>query len=189
MNYLLKGEKTLRTTFRLLEKEDFVRWLPIFKEKDTARFLGMETGLTTEQKCTKWFEKAFWRYENCSSGMNVMIHQESKKFIGQAGLLIQNVNGLPRLEVGYSILPEFWNQGYAKEAAVRLRDIAFEKAYDKDFGNNLVSVIHEENIGSIQVALNNGMTLEAPYKDDSNPERFFVYSITREKWERIKNNR
>jgi hypothetical protein len=50
MNYLLKGEKTLRTTFRLLKKEDFVTWLPIFKEKDTARFLGMKAGLTTEQK-------------------------------------------------------------------------------------------------------------------------------------------
>jgi RimJ/RimL family protein N-acetyltransferase len=189
MNYLLKGEKTLRTTFRLLKKGDFVTWLPIFKEKDTARFLGMKTGLTTEQKCNKWFEKAFWRYENCCGGMNVMIHQESKKFVGQTGLLIQKVNGLRRLEVGYSILPEFWNQGYAKEAAARLRDIAFEKSYDKDFGSSLVSVIHEENIGSIRVALYNGMTLEAPFKDDSNPERFFVYSITREEWEGLKNDR
>lgn len=96
---------------------------------------------------------------------------------------------MQRLEVGYSILPEFWNQGYAKEAAARLRDIAFEKSYDKDFGSSLVSVIHEENIGSIRVALYNGMTLEAPFKDDSNPERFFVYSIIREEWEGLKNDR
>ncbi|MFT7386315.1 MAG: ribosomal-protein-alanine N-acetyltransferase, partial [Nonlabens sp.] len=73
--------------------------------------------------------------------------------------------------------------------AARLRDIAFEKSYDKDFGSSLVSVIHEENIGSIRVALYNGMTLEAPFKDDSNPERFFVYSITREEWEGLKNDR
>jgi RimJ/RimL family protein N-acetyltransferase len=121
--------------------------------------------------------------------MNVMIHQESKEFIGQTGLLIQTVNGLRRLEVGYSILPEFWNQGYAKEAAVRWRDTAFEKVYNKDFGNSLISVIHEQNIGSIKVALHNGMTLEAPYKEDSNTEQFFIYSITREEWERIKKNR
>ena len=71
-------------------------------------------------------------------------------------------------------------------AAVRLRDIAFEREYDKDFGNSLVSVIHKDNQGSINVAINNGMKLEAVYEDDSNPEPFQVYSISRETWEQFK---
>ncbi|MEP0480796.1 MAG: GNAT family protein, partial [Nonlabens sp.] len=64
--------------------------------------------------------------------------------------------------------------------------LAFERGYDKSFGDSLVSVIHEENIGSIKVALHNGMSLEADYIDSTITDRFLVYSITRKKWEQIK---
>lgn len=186
MSYLLTGESTVRSTFRLLKKEDYQTWLPIFKQKDTGRFLGMKSNLTVEEQCDAWFEKAFWRYDKGTSGMNVMIHKETSEFIGQAGLLVQTVNGLKRLEVGYSILPDFWKQGFAKEAAVRLRDIAFERGYDKNFGDSLVSVIHQDNIGSIKVALHNGMSLEADYIDSAITDRFLVYSINRKEWDILK---
>lgn len=186
MNYLLTGESTVRSTFRLLKREDYQTWLSIFKEENTGRFLGMKQGLTAQEQCDVWFEKAFWRYDKGTSGMNVMIHKETNEFIGQSGLLVQTVNGLKRLEVGYSILPHFWKQGFAKEAAVRLRDLAFERGYDKNFGNSLVSVIHEDNIGSIKVALHNGMSLESDYIDSTITDRFLVYSINRKTWEQIK---
>ncbi|WP_124978931.1 GNAT family N-acetyltransferase [Nonlabens xiamenensis] len=186
---LLFGAQTTRTKFRRLEPEDFEVWKALFELPDTRKFLGMSSGLTSQQQCEKWFEISFNRYKEGLSGMNVMIDKATGKFVGQCGLLIQTVNGQPRLEVGYSIHPDFHRKGYAKEAAVFLRDLAFEKSYDKAFGNSLVSVIHHQNQGSINVALHNGMTREAAYEDDKNPECFVVYSISRITWEELKAKR
>jgi len=38
--------------------------------------------------------------------MNVLIHKQTGEFIGQYGLLIQNVDNTEELEVAYSIIPQ-----------------------------------------------------------------------------------
>lgn len=155
MNYLLTGEETKRLKFRKLERTDFNDWQPLFEVKEVASYLGLDTTLTKKELCEKWFEKAFWRYDNNKGGMNVLVDKKTNKMIGQSGLLIQNVNGQEYLEVGYSILPEFWGKGYASEAAQKCKEFAFTN----DFRDELISMIHADNIASQKVAINNGMTL------------------------------
>ena len=155
MNYLLTGEESERLKFRVLKKSDFKDWQPLFEEKEVAIYLGLDTTLSRKELCEKWFEKAFWRYENNKGGMNVLVDKKTNKMVGQSGLLIQNVNGQEYLEVGYSILPEYWGRGYASEAAQKCKEFAFAN----DFRDELVSMIHVDNIASQKVALKNGMTL------------------------------
>ncbi|MFT6850981.1 MAG: ribosomal-protein-alanine N-acetyltransferase [Sphingobacteriales bacterium] len=173
MNFLLTDQETNRLKFRILTMQDFETWLPLFKEKDVAKFLAMDPGLSEHELCEKWFEKSMHRYENELGGMNVMIDKNTNEFIGQCGLLIQKIENIDRLEIGYSILPKFWGKGYASEAAIKCKNFAFESR----FSESLISMVHIENIGSEIVAKRNGMTVERRI-DDSN-----IFSIDQKQWE------
>ncbi|MFT4695748.1 MAG: ribosomal-protein-alanine N-acetyltransferase [Urechidicola sp.] len=174
MNYLLTGEETERLSFRLLNNEDYDSWLPLFERKNVAKFLLLDHSLSQKELCDKWFEKSMMRYEKKLGGMNVFFDKVSGEFIGQCGLLIQNIEDVEYLEVGYSILPTHWNRGYASEAAIKCKNFAFEN----DLTDSLISIIHKENIGSRKVAINNGMSL---FKNNlKNPNTDFdMYRISK----------
>lgn len=156
MKYLLEGEETSRLKFRLLESADFDLWLELFKQKNIAKFLGFDVTLSPEELCRTWFDKVFDRYKNNLGGMNVLIDKDTNAFVGQCGLLIQTVEEEERMEIGYSMLPSCWGKGYATEAAVKCKNYAFEN----NLTENLISIVHIENIGSEKVARKNGMELE-----------------------------
>jgi len=172
MNYLLTHQETERLKFRLLEPEDFDSWIGLFKAENVAKYLDLDASLSDSELCKAWFDKAFYRYDNNLGGMNVLVDKETNHLVGQCGLLIQSIEDEQRLEIGYSILPEFWNRGFASEAAAKCKHFAFEN----DFADSLISMVHEENIGSEKVALKNGMTLEKKIKS------FNIFSIARENW-------
>lgn len=177
MNYLLIGEETERLKFRLHMQEDFEEWVPLFYEKESAPNLGMDPSLSPTELCKKWFKKSMNRYEMNLGGMNVLIDKTSGRLVGQCGLLIQSIEGQQYLEVGYSILPEFWRKGYATEAAQKCRDFAFEN----DFTEKLISVVNTDNFGSAKVAMNNGMSIERKI-DDYSGMPINLFSIKKNQW-------
>lgn len=177
MKYLLNGEETERLRFRLLQNEDFEAWVPLFRHPDVARFLGLDPGLTERELCQLWFDKVYNRYEKDTGGMNVLIDKQSNRLVGQCGLLVQTVEEKKRLEVGYSMLPEFWNMGYASEAAQKCRDFAFTN----DFTDSLISIVHVDNIGSASVARKNGMEVELLIPDfDGSPVN--IFAVQKQDW-------
>ncbi|WP_267401804.1 MULTISPECIES: GNAT family N-acetyltransferase [unclassified Chryseobacterium] len=116
----------------------------------------MENFKTPKECCEKWFEWTFHRYENNLGGQNVLISKETQQLIGQCGLLVREVENTFELEIAYSILPEFRDQGFAIEAATKCKDFAFEN----NLHNRLVSIIIPENKDSKNIALKNGMTFK-----------------------------
>lgn len=177
MKYLLDNEETNRLKFRLLKQSDFDIWINLFKEDKVAQFLGFDTSKSPIELCEIWFEKVFYRYENDLGGMNVLIDKNTGTFVGQCGLLIQTVENIDRLEIGYSLLPEHWGKGYATEAAVKCKNFAFEKKHS----DSLISIVHIENIASQKVALNNGMRIEKRLESyKGNPVD--IFQINRTQW-------
>jgi RimJ/RimL family protein N-acetyltransferase len=169
MKYLLTGEETERLEFRLLKKSDFETWLPLFDNKDVARFLALDETKSKRELCEFWFEKVFNRYDNDLGGMNVLIEKSTGNFIGQCGLLVQEIDGEKGLEVGYSILPNYWGKGYASEAAIKCKEFAFYH----NFSDRIISVIHPDNIGSQKVAIRNGMSLMKETEFHGMPAQIF----------------
>jgi len=177
MKYLLTGETTERLEFRLLATSDFDAWLPLFKAENIVPFLGLDPKLTVRERCEFWFNKAFARYENDQGGMNVLIDKTTGKMVAQAGLLIQNIEGVERMEVGYSVLPEHWGKGFAFEAAQKCKNFAFEN----NFVTSLMSMVHVDNLGSEKVAIRNSMTLEQ-YIDCYEGIPVNIFSIEKKNW-------
>ena len=154
MKYLLTNEESNRLNFRLLDEIYFDNWLEFFKEPNTVQFIGLDSTKTPTELCRQWFDIVNDRYKNDLGGMNALIDKNTNTFIGQCGLLVQEVDGITELEIGYSILPAHRNKGYASEAATKCRDFAFSKGYRE----SLISIIHVDNIRSEKVAIKNGMT-------------------------------
>jgi ribosomal-protein-alanine N-acetyltransferase len=155
MSLLLDGKQTERLTFRKVQLADFNTWLEFFRHPDTHKHWVSEQS-TPEQTCRDWYARQQQRYNNDEGGMNALIEKATGKLIGHCGLLRQTVDGIPELEIGYSLLPEFWNKGYASEAAIACRDHAFQQRLSP----GLISIISVTNTASEKVAMKVGMKVE-----------------------------
>lgn len=155
MNLLLKGEETKRLLFRKVSPSDFNAWLPFHHDPKSSHFWK---GLPEdpETACQQQFERIFERYEKNLGGMNALILKTSGNLIGLYGLLVQTIDGIDELEIGYSILPQYWQKGFATEAAKKCKVFAFENS----LAGSLISIIQVDNLPSQKVALSNGMFLD-----------------------------
>lgn len=179
MKYLLTNQQTELLHFRILEQSDFENWLELFKDEQTSKMLGMDNFKTPKERCEKWFEMTFHRYENNLGGQNVLISKENNQLVGQCGLLVREVENEFELEIAYSILPEFRGKGFAIEAARKCRDFAFES----QFHNRLISIIIPENDNSKNVALKNGMSFIKQI--DYSGKKMDLFQITKQDWENL----
>ncbi|CAN5167684.1 GNAT family N-acetyltransferase [soil metagenome] len=155
MQYLLTNEQSERLLFRKLEENDFDTWLEFYKDPSSTH--QWFSGITDPaENCRLWFDKTFSRYANNKGGMNILIDKTTNALVGQCGLLIQTVDGIEELEIGYSIMPAFRKKGYATEAAMKCKAYAFKN----DLRDSLISIIAVTNIESQRVAIKNKMQLE-----------------------------
>ncbi|MEO9510614.1 MAG: GNAT family N-acetyltransferase [Flavobacteriaceae bacterium] len=167
-NFLLENETSKRLAYRKVLRSDFDDWLPFYHNPQSTKYWnGLPSNPITA--CNEQFDQIFERYDKNLGGMNALILKETKELIGLCGLLVQNVDNTKELEIGYSILPEFWLQGFAFEAAHKCKTHAFKNS----FASSLISIIHVDNIPSQKVAEKNGMQLDntTTYKD--NPVHIF----------------
>ncbi len=155
MKYLLEGEESERLVYRKLVESDFNDWLPFHQNPLSMQYwAGPQED--PETACRTWFDKVFYRYENDLGGHNALIMKDTGEFAGMCGLLVQTVDEIEELEIGYSILPKFWKMGLASEAAIKCR----EYATAHKLRDSLISIIHKDNLPSRKVALKNGMQLD-----------------------------
>lgn len=102
-----------RLVTRFLTEEDIKPWTDFFNDKEALEFM-IDNGLTiSEEKAKFWIGRQLLRYEEKRFGLQALIDKETNEFIGQCGLMSQDVDGVIELEVGYHIFKKHWGQGYA----------------------------------------------------------------------------
>lgn len=170
--YSLEHQESERLLFRKIVPEDFDIWLEFCKYPDSLKYIFSQEQLAVldpVKYCQMWFDRALGRYANGTGGLNALIDKNTNEYIGQCGLLVQTIDDLEELEVGYSIMPQHRGKGYATEAARKCRDFAFEN----HFRDSLISTVHVDNFASAKVALSNGMKLDKTTVSNGDPVNIF----------------
>jgi ribosomal-protein-alanine N-acetyltransferase len=148
--------ETQRLITRKLIPGDFKPWSVFFEDKEAVKFLP-DYGLTTsEARATNWIERQIKRYQSKHYGLQALTDKDTGQFVGMCGLILQEVEGVKELEVGYHLFKKHWGKGYASEAAKLFRDYAFKNK----LSTSVISIIHVDNVRSQKVAVKNGMILE-----------------------------
>lgn len=174
----MENLQTERLQIRKLTLDDVDAWMEYFNSPAALQFMPMYT-LGSRAMCTTIIERQLERYAvNNYNGLRALIDKETGELVGQCGLLIQEVDGVTELEIGYHLIPRFWKKGYATEAAMYFKEYAF----DIGLCESLISIIHIDNINSQQVASRNGMKPEKETVFKEIP--VVIYRITKAEYER-----
>lgn len=174
---ILENYETKRLRFRSLSLADRDGLMPFFTDPLATKYLPVQPNV--DEFVDSWLARQMKRYKSIGSGLCAMELKQTNELIGQCGLILQFVDGIPKWEVGYHLLPKFWGKGFATEAAIACRDFCFEN----EMAETIISLIHPDNKKSFEVATRNGMTF---WKDTVfKGEPCKVYRIRREDWEKL----
>jgi len=118
-----------------------------------------------------WIERDLARYETLGFGHLAMEMRSDGQFVGDCGPTILRVAGVDEIELGWHVRRDDWNQGLATEAALTIRDWAFDGLGLR----RLISLVRPENQASSRVAEKIGMTIEREV--EYNGLRHLVWSM------------
>ncbi|MCR5327290.1 MAG: GNAT family N-acetyltransferase [Saccharofermentans sp.] len=117
-----------------------------------------------EARVRSWIERNMNRYRNDGFGLWAVCLKDSGEMIGDCGLTLQNIEGEMLPEIGYHIRADRQGQGFAREAALAVRDWAFANTEYPA----LYSYCKYTNVGSYKTAESIGMKFLKEYPDADN---------------------
>jgi len=145
-----------RLITRFLKDEDAVQWSSFFQDKEATELFPAFLLKPGDDPAVHWISRQRDRYAGNRYGLQGLIEKTSGDLIGQCGLLLQEVDGIPELEVGYHIIKRYWGNGYAPEAARLFLDYALRVLQ----APSVISIIDVRNVKSQRVAEKNGLKPE-----------------------------
>lgn len=166
--------ETERLYLRELTEKNFTALYDVLADSDIMQHYPYTFD---ENRVRNWIAKNIERYRVFGFGLWAVVLKETDEMIGDCGITMQNINGSIKPEIGYHINKKFQRQGFAKEAAQKCRDWAFENT---PF-NILYSYMKKTNIASSATAIANGMSKVDEFSDEE-ASITVVYAITRNEW-------
>lgn len=145
---------TIYTTDRL-----YTRRLTTADIPNLAKTLQDETAMYayahafSDEEVQAWLQNNLRRYQEDGFGLWALIRKDDNQFVGQCGLTIQHFNNQQVVEIGYLLQRDYWHQGYASEAATGAKHYAFDQLGIPE----VWSIIRDNNLASMNVAIRNGM--------------------------------
>jgi RimJ/RimL family protein N-acetyltransferase len=130
---------------------DLDELLLIFTDPKVMASFGNE--LFSREQMERWLKRNLDHQTEFGYGLFSVIHKETNVLIGDCGLEQMESEGAA--ELGYDFRSDFWSQGFATEAALAVRDYAFEVLQLPC----LISLIRVGNLASKRVAEKVGMEL------------------------------
>lgn len=159
-----------RLRLRKLTIQDTENLLQIFSDRVAMRYYP---STMNEQETMGWIRRTIDHYSTYGVGFWAVEEKTTCRFLGQCGIIPQELDGMRQMEIAYLLVRSEWGQGYATEAAVACKEYGFDTmGYDK-----LVSFIDVKNVPSMRVAERIGMRVEKTIVKWQKKVR--VYSVSR----------
>ena len=114
--------ETERLILREMNEEDFDDLYCVLADSDIMQHYPYTFD---EKRVRGWIEKNQERYQIFGFGLWAVCLKENRKMIGDCGLTLQPIGNTIKPEIGYHIQKIYQRKGYAKEAAIAVRDWAF----------------------------------------------------------------
>src|SRR5437868_10119736 len=145
--------ETLRLRLRLMSADILKALLAIFA--DPRVMAAFDEPPFDHPRMARWLQRNLDHQAQYGYGLFAVIHKPSGVLIGDCGLEVMTIDDRPIAELGYDFRSDYWNQGYATEAANAVRDYAFSQLQLPQ----LISLIRAGNQASRRVAEKIGMQL------------------------------
>jgi [ribosomal protein S5]-alanine N-acetyltransferase len=143
---------TPRLLLRELTPDDGPALFEILGDPENMRFYPRPY---TREEVDGWIARQFERYRE-GSGLLALILRDSGSFVGDCGLIWQDVEDVQEPEIAYHVHLAHQGRGYATEAARAVRDYAFGTLGC----DHVISMIRPENLASRRVAEKNGLAVD-----------------------------
>jgi RimJ/RimL family protein N-acetyltransferase len=145
-----------RLRSRFLQPADAQVWSQFMNNREATALFPERVFPPGEDASALWIQNQIKRYHNFQYGLQAIEDRKTGAFVGQCGLLLQEVDGVAELEVGYHFLPTYWGKGFAPEAAA----LFMKYATDNRLSDTIISIIDVRNAKSQRVADKNGLKRE-----------------------------
>ena len=166
--------ETERLYLREMTEDDFYALYKVLADSDIMCHYPYAFD---ETRVRNWIERNIERYRVFGFGLWAVCLKETGEMIGDCGLTMQLINGDIKPEIGYHIRADKQRNGFAKEAAIAVRDWTF----DNTPFNVVYSYMKHTNEPSVKTAIAYGCRQTDEFSDDTN-EVTKVFAITREEW-------
>ena len=142
-NVLIETERLQMREFTL---EDIDAVYEFQTNPDVIRFMGGDGAVKVRADAERIIREIWLvEYEKYGYARYALVHKGDQRVIGFCGLKFEPEAGLP--DIGYRMLPEYWGQGLATEAARAVIDYARRVLNVEKFFGEVV----EQNVASINV--------------------------------------
>lgn len=166
--------ETERLILREMTENDYNALYAVLADRDIMQHYPYAFD---EARVRGWINRNRERYTRDGFGLWAVCLKENHEMIGDCGLTLQPIDGQMLPEIGYHIRRDCQRHGYAREAAMAVRDWAFTHT---DYPA-VYSYCKYTNIPSFRTAEAIGMRFLKEYPDEANGTTH-VSAITREEW-------
>jgi [ribosomal protein S5]-alanine N-acetyltransferase len=146
--------ETERLILRQLTTDDAEFILKLLNDPSFIRNIGDRKVRNIEDACSYIVNGPVTSYVKNGFGLYLVQLKETNESIGMCGLIKRD--GLDDVDIGYALLPKYWSQGYAVEAARAML------VYGRDVIGlrRLVAIVDPANEGSIRLLEKLGLRYE-----------------------------
>ena len=150
--------ETERLILRHFNPNDAPFILALLNEPSFLRYIGDKKVRTLEDARQYILNGPVAMYERHGFGLYQVELKDSHTPIGMCGLLKREE--LPQPDIGFAFLPDFWNKGFAFEAAAAVLNDARERLQL----NRVLAIVNPDNEASIRLLQKLGLSFEGNIK-------------------------